>query len=94
MFLDGPHILKPADLAFGNSLVDSSSLEATGESEEAVTDPEAALRGWGFKPTPENAEPGLVEALGVIKDALLKDTYVVSASIPGPRGCDCFGLGR
>ena len=85
MFLDGPHILKPADLAFGNSLVDSS-LEATGESEEAVTDPEAALRGWGFKPTPENAEPGLVEALEVIKDALLKDTYAVSASIPGTPG--------
>lgn len=71
VFLDGPHILKPADLAFGNSL---ESLVETGE---AATDPGAALRGWGFKPTPEVPEPGLVEALEVIKDALSKDTYVV-----------------
>jgi len=69
VFLDGPHVLQPADLAFGNSL---ESLEETGE---AVTDPEAAFRGWGFKPTPEDLEPGLVEALEVIKDALSKDTY-------------------
>jgi len=70
VFLDGPHILQPADLAFGNSL---ESLEETGE---AVTDPDAACRGWGFKPTPDDPEPGLVEALEVIKDALSKDTYV------------------
>jgi hypothetical protein len=73
VFLDGPHVLQPADLAFGNPL---GSLEETGE---AVIDPEAAFRGWGFKPTPEDPEPGLVEALEVIKDALSKDTYVVRA---------------
>ena len=71
VFLDGPHILKPADLAFGSS---PQSLEETGE---AVTDPEMAPRAWGLKPTPENLEPGLVEALEAIKDALSKDTYVV-----------------
>jgi len=79
VFLDGPHILKPADLAFGNSL---ESLEETGE---AATDPETAPRGWGFKATPEDPEPGLVEALEVIKDALSKDTYVVRASHPARR---------
>ena len=68
MFLDGPHVLRPADLAFGGSS------EAP---EETVTEPEVAPRGWGFKPTPENLEPGLVEALEMIKDALSKDTYVV-----------------
>lgn len=73
MFLDGPHVLQPADLAFGNSL---ESLEETGE---AATGPDTALRGWGFKATPEDPEPGLVEALEVIKDALSKDTYVVRA---------------
>ncbi|KAF9791025.1 FSH1-domain-containing protein [Thelephora terrestris] len=71
VYLDGPHILQPADLAFGNPLVEPA-LEETGE---AVADPEVAPRGWGFKATPENAEPGLVEALEVIKDALSKDTY-------------------
>lgn len=74
MFWDGPHALQPADLAFGNSLVEP--LEETGE---ATTNPEVALRGWGFKPTPEDPEPGLVEALEVIKDVLSKDTYVVRA---------------
>ena len=68
MFLDGPHVLQPADLVFGDS---TESLE--------VADPEVAPRGWGFKPTPENLEPGLVEALEKIKDALSKDTYVVRA---------------
>ena len=68
MFLDGPHVLQPADLVFGDS---TESVE--------VTDPEVAPRGWGFKPTPENLEPGLVEALEKIKDALSKDTYVVRA---------------
>jgi len=70
VFLDGPHILKPADLVFGSS---PQSLEETGE---AVTDPEMAPRAWGLKPTPENLEPGLVDALEAIKDALSKDTYV------------------
>ena len=70
MFLDGPHVLQPADLAFGNPV------EETGE---AATEPGMAPRAWGFMPTPENPEPGLVEALEVIKDALLKDTYVVRA---------------
>ena len=78
MFLDGPHILQPADLAFGNSL---EPVEETGGT---ATDPGTALRGWGFKPTPEDPEPGLVEALEVIKDALSKDTYVVRARNPGP----------
>lgn len=71
VFLDGPHILRPADLTFGDSL---EALEETGE---AAADPEAALRGWGFKATPEDLEPGLVEALETIKDVLSKDTYVV-----------------
>ena len=71
VFLDGPHVLRPADLAFGGP---SEALEEIGET---VTDPEVAPRGWGFKPTPENLEPGLVEALEAIKDALSKDTYVV-----------------
>lgn len=71
MFLDGPHVLQPADLAFGNSV---ELLEETGE---AVPEPGMAPRAWGFMPTPKNLEPGLVEALEVIKDALLKDTYVV-----------------
>ena len=74
MFLDGPHVLQPADLVFGNPL--ESSLEEPGE---AVTEPGMAPRTWVFRPTPENLEPGLVEALEVIKDALLKDTYVVRA---------------
>jgi hypothetical protein len=82
VYLDGPHILQPADLAFGNSLVEPA-LEETGE---AVADPEVAPRGWGFKATPENAEPGLVEALEVIKDALSKDTYAVRASGTPVRG--------
>ena len=73
MFLDGPHVLQPADLAFGNSV---ESLEQT---EEAATEPGMAPRGWGFRATPENLEPGLVEALEVIRDVLLKDTYVVRA---------------
>ena len=73
MFLDGPHVLQPADMAFGNSV---ESLEETGE---AATEPEMAPRGWGFRATPENLEPGLVEALEVIRDVLLKDTYVVRA---------------
>jgi len=73
VFLDGPHVLQPADLAFGNSI---GSLEETGE---ATTEPGMAPRAWGFMPTPENLEPGFVEALEVIKDALLKDTYVVGA---------------
>jgi len=68
VFLDGPHVLRPADLAFGDSS------EAP---EETATDPEVAPRGWGFKPTPENLEPGFVEALETIKDALSKDTYAV-----------------
>ena len=71
MFLDGPHVLRPADLAFGGSV---ELLEETGET---ATDPEVAPRGWGFKPTPEDLEPGLVEALETIKDALSKETYVV-----------------
>ena len=71
MFLDGSHVLQPADLAFGTSL---ESLEETGE---AVTEPGMAPRAWGFRPTPDDLEPGLAEALEVIKDALLKDTYVV-----------------
>ena len=65
--------MQPADLVFGDSL---ASQEETGE---AAVGPEAALRGWGFKPTPGNLEPGLVEALEAIKDALSKDTYVVRA---------------
>ena len=73
VFLDGPHVLQPADLAFGNSV---ESLEETGE---AATEPGMAPRAWGFRATPENLEPGLVEALEVIKDVLLKDTYVVRA---------------
>jgi len=71
VFLDGPHVLRPADLAFGGL---PEALEETGET---VTDPEVAPRGWGFKATPENLEPGLVEALEMIRDALSKDTYVV-----------------
>lgn len=82
MFLDGPHILQPADLSFGNSL------ESLDETREAVNDPEAALRGWGFRPTPENPEPGLIEALEVLKDALSKDTYAVRARKLGPL-CVC-----
>ena len=73
MFLDGPHVLQPADLVFGNSL---DPLEETGE---AATDPELAPRGWGFKAITEDPEPGFVEALEVIKDALSKDTYAVRA---------------
>lgn len=73
VFPDGPHILQPVDLAFGDPL---ESLDDTGA---ASTDPEAAFRAWGFKPTPDDPEPGLVEALEVIKDALSKDTYAVSA---------------
>ena len=73
MFLDGPHVLQPADLAFRGSM---EPLEETGE---AATEPGMAPRAWGFMPTPENLEPGLVEALEAIKDALLKDTYVVRA---------------
>jgi len=69
VFLNGPHVLQPADLKFG------SSEESLGETSETVTDPEMALRGWGFKVTPENPEPGLLEALEVIKDVLSKDTY-------------------
>jgi len=70
VFLDGPHVLRPVDLAFGNL---AETLEETGE---VVGEPEMAPRAWGFMPSPENLEPGLVEALGVIKDALSKDTYV------------------
>jgi len=81
VFLDGPHVLRPADLAFGGS---SEALEETGE---IVTDPEVAPRGWGFKPTPENLEPGLVEALETIKDALSKDTYVVRTQNPVHPDC-------
>ena len=77
VYLDGPHILQPADLAFGNPLEPAEDTPG-----EAVTDPDVALRGWGFKPTPEDPEPGLVEALEVIKDALSKDTYAVRARIP------------
>ena len=73
MFLDGPHVLRPVDLVFGDSI---ESLEETGET---VTDPEVASRGWGFKPTTENLEPGLVESLELIKEALSKDNYVVRA---------------
>jgi hypothetical protein len=54
-------------------------LEETGE---AATEPGMAPRAWGFMPTPENPEPGLVEALEVIKGALLEDTYVVRAQYP------------
>lgn len=84
VFLDGPHVLQPADLAFGNLV---ETLEETGE---AVVDPEMAPRAWGFMPSPENLEPGLVEALGVIRDALLKDTYVVRARHPVHRVSMCL----
>lgn len=50
-----------------------------------MADPEAAPRGWGFKPTPGDLEPGLVEALDAIKDALSKDTYVVRFQRLGRR---------
>lgn len=81
MFLDGPHVLRPVDLVFGDSL---ESLEETAET---VTDPEVAPRGWGFKPATGNPEPGLVEALEVIKHVLSKDTYAVRTQRrPGRRG--------
>ena len=88
MFLDGPHVLQPADLAFGNVV---ETLEETGET---VAEPEMAPRAWGFMPSPENLEPGLVEALGVIKDALLKDTYVVRARYPVYLVSVCFAPKR
>ena len=68
-------MLQPADMAFGSSV--SEALEEIGE---VATEPEMAPRAWGFMPSPENLEPGLVEALGVIRDALVKDTYVVLAA--------------
>lgn len=67
-------MLQPADMAFGSSV---EALEEIGQ--VTTTEPEMAPRAWGFMPSPENLEPGLVEALGVIKDALVKDTYVVRA---------------
>ena len=59
-------------------------MEETGE---VVTEPGMAPRGWGFRATSDDPEPGLVEALEVIKDALLKDTYVVRVQRPACRVC-------
>ena len=73
MFLDGPHVLQPADLAFGNPV---ESVEETGE---AAIEPGMAPRAWGLMPTPENLEPRLSKALEVIKVVSSKDTYVVRA---------------
>ena len=81
VYLEGPHILQPADLVFGSS---AESLEETGVT---AADPEMAPRGWGFKATHKNPEAGLVESLEVIRDALSRDTYVVRARHLTRRVC-------
>lgn len=70
--MDGPHVLRPADVLFGDSI---ASLEETGE---IMSDPKWPLAGRVSRLTTENFEPELV-SLELIKHTFSKDTDVLRA---------------
>jgi hypothetical protein len=69
VFADAPHILNPVDIAdaFG-------STEHT-EPSGATEDPALKPRGWWTK---GKEYRGLEESIALLKEMLIKDTYVVS----------------
>jgi hypothetical protein len=78
VFIDGPHILQPVDLA-GSAPQQSPALtlESLGAA-EAASDPTLTPRAW-WKVNPERTEArGLAESLAVVRDVLRTRKFDVS----------------
>ncbi|KAI0773072.1 FSH1-domain-containing protein [Trametes elegans] len=77
VFVDGPHVLSPADLAEAfQTSSQSSSLDDLGASEAgAETDPALAPRGWWHVDATRTKTPGLEDSILLIRDYLIKDHY-------------------
>ncbi|KAI0656047.1 serine hydrolase FSH [Cubamyces menziesii] len=77
VFVDGPHVLTPADLAEAfRSTNESSSLDDLGAPEAATeADPALAPRGWWNVDAARTKTVGLEDSIMLIREYLLKDTY-------------------
>lgn len=81
VFVDAPYVLTPVDMAFLNTLSNSSSLEDLGAPEAAAEqDPALAPRGWWKAQADRDQTAGLEESLAVLRDVLAKDHYDVRLS--------------
>jgi hypothetical protein len=70
VFIDGPHLLQPADLAW-------SSISELGASEASDSDPAIAPRAWWRVNTERTQAVGLDASLASLKDVLQADRYEV-----------------
>ncbi|KIM75675.1 hypothetical protein PILCRDRAFT_798693 [Piloderma croceum F 1598] len=68
VFIDGPHLLQPGDLAW-------SSTSELGASEASGSDPAIAFRAWWRVNTERTQALGLDASLALLKDVLKADRY-------------------
>lgn len=70
VFVDGPHILQPVDVA-------GSSIQELGAAEASTADPALTPRAWWKSNEAKTISFGLQESLALLRDILKADRYEV-----------------
>lgn len=82
MFIDAPHVLRPADLP-GSSAASFGAAEAT----TTASDPTLTPRAWWKVNPDKTASYGLSESLAVVRDVLKTRRFDVSLLSITPGSC-------